>query len=45
MDVYLKNTEPIVAYYEAQGKLKKVDADKDSQEVQEILLKIFNEDR
>lgn len=45
MDVYLKNTAPIVDYYEAQEKLKKVDADKDSQEVQEILMNIFNEDR
>jgi len=45
MDVYLTNTKPIVDYYEDQGKLKKVDADKDSQEVQEILMKIFDEDR
>jgi adenylate kinase len=42
MDVYLKNTKPVVDYYEAQGKLKKVDADKDSQEVQEDLMKILN---
>jgi len=44
MDVYLNNTKPIVDYYKTQGKLKKVDADKDSQEVQGILMKIFNED-
>ena len=42
MDVYLKNTKPVIDYYEAQGKLKKVDADRDSQEVQENLMKIFN---
>lgn len=42
MDVYLKNTKPIVDYYETQGKLKKVDADKDAQEVQEILTQIFD---
>lgn len=45
MDVYLKNTKPVVDYYEAQGKLKKVDADKDSQEVFETLMKTFNEGR
>lgn len=45
MDVYLKNTKPVVDYYEAQGKLKKVDADKDSQEVLETLMKIFDEGR
>ena len=42
MDVYMKNTEPIVDYYGAQGKLKKVDANKHSQEVQEILMKLFD---
>lgn len=42
MDVYLKNTKPVVDYYEAQGKLKKVDADKDSKEVQQDLMKIFH---
>jgi len=43
MDVYLKNTKPIIDYYEAQGKLRKVDADKDAQEVLEILMGVFNE--
>jgi len=42
MDVYLENTKPVIDYYNAQGKLKKVDADKDSQEVQENLMKIFD---
>jgi adenylate kinase len=45
MNVYMKNTMPIIDYYKLQGKLKKVDADKDSHEVQEILMQIFNEDR
>ncbi len=43
MEVYLKNTQPIIAYYEAQGKLKNVDADKDSEELQAILMKTFDE--
>lgn len=42
MDVYLKNTKPIIAYYEAQNKLMKVDADKDSPILKEELLKAFN---
>ncbi len=42
MSVYLENTKPVVDYYEAQGKLKKLDANKDSHEVQEDLMKIFN---
>lgn len=42
MDVYMKNTKPVIDYYEVQGKLKKVDADKDSQEVQESLMHIFH---
>ena len=42
MDVYLKNTKPVIDYYEAQGKLKKIDADRDAQEVQEALMKTFD---
>jgi adenylate kinase len=45
MDVYLKNTRPVIEYYEAQGKLEKLDADKDSEEVQDVLMQTFNEDR
>ncbi len=45
MDVYLKNTMPIIDYYEAQGALRKVDADKDAEKVQAVLMKIFHEDR
>lgn len=40
---YLTNTRPMVDYYQARDKLKKVDADKDATEVQEILMRIFNE--
>jgi len=42
MDEYLKNTKPIVDYYEVQGKLRKVDADRDSQEVLDILMRMFD---
>lgn len=44
MDVYLKNTRPVIDYYNVQGKLKRVDADKDSADVQTILMQIFHED-
>ncbi|HQP09822.1 MAG TPA: adenylate kinase [Candidatus Omnitrophota bacterium] len=45
MNVYLESTKPVVDYYEAQGKLKKLDADKDSRAVQEDLMKIFHDAR
>ena len=41
LDVYMQSTEPIVAYYQSQGKLKKVNADKDARELQGILMKLF----
>lgn len=44
MDVYLKSTRPVIDYYNAQGKLKKLDGDKDSEEVQAVLMQIFHED-
>ena len=44
MNVYLKNTSPIIEYYEVQNKLKKVDADKDSHILQDELMKIFDEE-
>ncbi|HCI44827.1 MAG TPA: adenylate kinase [Candidatus Omnitrophica bacterium] len=44
MDVYLKNTRSVIDYYNAQGKLKKLDGDKDSEEVQAVLMQIFHED-
>ena len=45
MDVYLKNTKPVIDYYEDQGKLKTLDADKDSQQVQEDLMNLFDDGR
>ncbi|HOW35969.1 MAG TPA: adenylate kinase [Candidatus Omnitrophota bacterium] len=44
MDVYLKSTAPIIDYYQAQGKLKKVNADKDALDVKGHLMKIFHAD-
>lgn len=43
MDVYWKNTEPMIEYYQAQGKLKKISADNDSQGVRQSALNILNE--
>lgn len=45
MDVYLKNLKPILDYYKVQHKLKMLDANKESEEVYEILIKSFHEDR
>lgn len=44
MDVYLRSTRLVIDYYQAQGKLKKLDGDKDSEEVQAVLMQIFHED-
>jgi len=38
MNVYLENTKPIVAYYEAQSKLKKVNADQETEVLLESLV-------
>lgn len=43
MDVYMKSTMPIIEYYKNQRILIEVDADKDSDTVQEILMKTVNE--
>ena len=43
MNVYIKNTSPVIEYYAAQKKLKKVNADNDGQYVQGELMKIFHE--
>ena len=43
MDVYLKSTAPIVDYYKKQGKLKQVNADKDSEKVFTTLDDLLNE--
>ena len=45
MDEYLKNSKPIIEYYKAQGKLEKLDGDKDSEYVHAVLMQTFNEDR
>ena len=44
MDVYLKSTRLVIDYYKVQEKLKKLDGDKDSEEVQAVLMQIFHED-
>ncbi|MBF0478724.1 MAG: adenylate kinase [Candidatus Omnitrophica bacterium] len=41
MDVYVKSTSPIIEFYNKQNKLKKVNADKESQEVKEMALRIL----
>lgn len=43
MEVYVDNTQPIVTYYDNEGLLQRVDADKDASEVESILMKIFDE--
>jgi len=42
MRVYLENTKPIIHYYEEQNRLMTVDADKDSEDVEKIILKSFD---
>lgn len=42
MEVYMENTDPIIEYYEAKGKLKKVDSDLNSQGVEKILKSVFD---
>ena len=44
MNVYVKNTSPIIQYYDAQKKLRKVDADKDSNIVKNELIQLFNDE-
>ena len=43
MDVYLKSTTPIIDYYEGQGKLKRLNADQNSEELHQILMKTCHE--
>ena len=45
MDVYLKNTEPIIDFYEADEKLKKVDGNKESEDLEKEIFEIVNENR
>ena len=44
MQVYLTNTLPIVEYYEAQGKLQKLNGDNESEDLHEILKQALKED-
>ncbi len=43
MKEYLTNTKPIIEYYKKQGILVTVDSDEESEDVQTILMKTFNE--
>lgn len=43
MGVYLENTMPIIDYYKQQDKLKKLDADQDSRDLQSDLMEIIDE--
>lgn len=43
MDVYLKNTAPIIEYYTSQGRLTKIDADLDAQQIKDQLMRTFDE--
>lgn len=45
IEVYTKNTAPIVDYYQRQGKLKRVNADRDAAAMKNDLINIFNENR
>ena len=45
LEVYEKNTTPLIQYYEAQGKVLRINSDKDSKDVLEDLMKPFNEVR
>ncbi len=43
MEVYLTNTTPIVDYYEGQGKLKRFNGDKNSEDIEADLTQIIDE--
>ena len=45
LDVYLENTAPIIKYYEKQGKLEKVNGDKQSDSLIQQFEKILNENQ
>ena len=45
MQVYESSTKPIIDYYAAQGKLKKIDGNKETADLRDDLLKILNEDK
>jgi adenylate kinase len=43
MDVYLKNTLPIVDYYKDQDLLLKVDGSREAEEIQQVIVRLVNE--
>ncbi len=45
MQVYESSTKPIIEYYASQGKLKKIDGNKETADLKDELLKILNEDK
>ncbi len=45
LDVYARNTEPMVAYYQANNKLKTFDGDLETEDLFEMLLKMLHEDK
>ncbi len=44
MEVYLTNTQPIIDYYKAQGKLRTIDASRNAEKVMVELMDMFNQD-
>lgn len=42
LNIYLESSLPVVEYYGEQGKIRKVDSDKEAEEVKEILLRTCN---
>ncbi len=42
--IYFENTTPIIQYYEAQNKLRRLDANEDAQALNRYLMKMFHED-
>ena len=45
MQVYESSTKPIIDYYAGQGKLKKIDGNKETSDLRDELVKILNEDK
>ena len=45
MQVYETNAKPIIDYYAAQGKLKRLDGDKETTDVRDDLVKMLHEDK
>ena len=45
MEVYEMSTKPIIDYYAAQGKLRKIDGNKETADLAEDLIKMLNEEK